>query len=212
MDSLRKKLQTTAWPTASGNSPTHSNNSSANSSLRCDNPPAGLVSLSARAQQSYRPAMPFMGEEDFEAPVPTASFSSSTVRTMIPADEYIGPGGGASIIDTAPSSNHGSFSRSNPINQRQQQQAKSVTPASAKPNHDSSVRSSPPTKETTQDTSSSSPPPKRENTQAYTTVRGGKRSRGSIPWLPESAPTTTTITDNKTPAQKERDRYLKSLK
>ncbi|KAI7884777.1 hypothetical protein K492DRAFT_191516 [Lichtheimia hyalospora FSU 10163] len=200
VDSLRKKLQTTAWPTSS-NSPTHSNNSSANSSLRCD-PPTGLVSLSARAQQSYRPAMPFMGEEDFEAPVPTASFSSSTVRTMIPADEYIGPGGGASIVDTAPStntsSNNGSFSRNNPINQRQQ-----AKPVPSKPNH-ASVRSSSPSKE---DASS----PKRENTQAYTTVRGGKRTRGSIPWLPESTATPTT-TDKKTPAQKERDRYLKSLK
>lgn len=219
VDSLRKKLQTTAWPTTtSGNSPTHSNNSSANSSLRCDAPPAGLVSLSARAQQSYRPAMPFMGEEDFEAPIPTASFSSSTVRTMIPADEYIGPGGGASIVDTpsvangGSNSNNGSFSRSNPINQRQQQQqAKPVPPASSSPSSPK-PRSSSPTKETTQ--KDASPSPKRENTQqAYTTMRGGKRTRGSIPWLPESAAAAAaTTTDKKTPAQKERDRYLKSLK
>ncbi|KAI8047506.1 hypothetical protein BDF21DRAFT_434233 [Thamnidium elegans] len=50
-----------------------------------------LVSLSLKANASQqarnRPSMPvgFMNEE--EGPMPTASFSSSTVRTMIPADE-----------------------------------------------------------------------------------------------------------------------------
>ncbi|GAA5803144.1 hypothetical protein HPULCUR_008619 [Helicostylum pulchrum] len=52
-----------------------------------------LVSLSLKANASQqarsRPSMPvgFMNEEEEEGPMPTASFSSSTVRTMIPADE-----------------------------------------------------------------------------------------------------------------------------
>ncbi|KAG2207413.1 hypothetical protein INT47_006888 [Mucor saturninus] len=50
-----------------------------------------LVSLSLKAtaaqQGRNRPSMPIGFMNDEEGPMPTASFSSSTVRTMIPADE-----------------------------------------------------------------------------------------------------------------------------
>lgn len=49
-----------------------------------------LVSLSLKAnavQQRSRPSMPVDFMNNGEGPIPTASFSSSTVRTMIPADE-----------------------------------------------------------------------------------------------------------------------------
>jgi hypothetical protein len=51
-----------------------------------------LVSLSLKAnavqqQGRSRPSMPVGFMNEGEGPIPTASFSSSTVRTMIPADE-----------------------------------------------------------------------------------------------------------------------------
>lgn len=49
-----------------------------------------LVSLSLKAnavQQRSRPSMPVDFMNNGDGPIPTASFSSSTVRTMIPADE-----------------------------------------------------------------------------------------------------------------------------
>ncbi|KAI8138529.1 hypothetical protein BJV82DRAFT_717394 [Fennellomyces sp. T-0311] len=165
VNSVRRTLQET-W------SSDHSNSSSANSSVASRH----HHMLSIRGQHNFqqRPAMP-AGFMDEEGPMPTASFSSSTVRTMIPEGEYQ-DNKEQQKPKQQPKAQQGSFSRSNPINQRQ-----SIT---LKPK----------------------PAPKPAGPPA-TTVRGGrKQQRGGIPWMSGQSST------DKTPAQREKDRYLQSLK
>lgn len=110
----------------------------------------------------------FAGEDTMEAPVPTASFSSSTVRTMIPADEY----------------NEGRTNaiKKQPVKEQRPQQQQSK-----------------PQKEQQQ--------VEKKKYVACTTMRKQQaQQRGSIPWMQRN------MAQGKTPAQRERDRYLQSQK
>ena len=136
-----------------------------------------LVSLSLKAQQTRRPEMPagFMSTDDMmQEPEPTASFSSSTVRTMIPADE-------ASELVTA-----------SKVQIQTQKDIESSKKISVSTTASMGVKTE----------------GSRNNKEAFGTLRGSRRQqpRGSIPWAE------STKTNDKTPAQRERDRYLQTLK
>lgn len=152
-----------------------------------------LISLSLKARQQWnqtgqRPAMPpgFVPGDDHEVqgPEPTVSFSSSTVRTMIPDDEC------RTDSTSNPSSdiggNKGSLARNNPINQRQ----------------------SPKSTEAAKKTADASQETQKADDTVYSTMREGrKQQRGAIPWMQGN----DNKPQGKTLAQRERDRYLQSL-
>ncbi|KAI8381578.1 uncharacterized protein BYT42DRAFT_644356 [Radiomyces spectabilis] len=127
-----------------------------------------LVSLSLKAQQQShrRPAMPagFMGGDDFiiQAPAPTASFSSSTVRTMIPAEEQVS---GTEALSSGPDDKN---------------------PAVPSNKHDHS-----------------------NSSERFGTLRSerlrSQNQRAGMPWSDNVGK------DNKTPAQRERDQYMRAM-
>ncbi|ORZ02845.1 hypothetical protein BCR43DRAFT_520093 [Syncephalastrum racemosum] len=145
--------------------------------------PSNLMSLSWRAQQQRQLA----SEDDrsHEEPVPTVSFSSSTVQTMIPENEYEQVAAG----------------RPNAVKNR---------PAPKK-------KQTPPKKETTKKlnakkaatASAATGKPTTNDREGISTLHGGRRqSRASIPWMQQAE---KGGKPKKTPAQRERDRYLQSL-
>lgn len=125
--------------------------------------------LLLRAQQQPAMAAVFAGEDNLEAPVPTASFSSSTVRTVIPADEY---------------------------NERKPNTVK-----------EQSIKKQQQSQQQQQSKAQKQQAMERKKNVTCTTVRKQQaQQRGSIPWMHRN------VSQGKTPAQRERDRYLQSQK
>jgi hypothetical protein len=143
-----------------------------------------LASLSIQSRLTNRPGLPtgFMNEDLLIAnasmgPTPTVSFSSSTVRTMIPENDPIESHVGKKKTTTAtvqPKAKH-------PKQKQPKEMAKAATVGATK------------------------------DKQSFGTMRTGRQQRGSMPWNTEAAATKPN-TNKKTPAQRERDRYLQSLK
>ena len=226
VESIRQSLQTTRSSDHSSDSSSSTNSSIASRHANQPSQHQHLLSMRGQHHWQQRHAMPdeFM-DEQLEGPIPTASFSSSTVRTMIPECEYHEQ----AIADNKNSDKksqqaqtqpqpqrqkqqqkQGSFSRNNPINQRQSI-SPTVTTSSTKKNV-SSLKSSvnTPTTTTTSDTVAYRKQTTATATGTYNTMRGGrKQQRGSIPWLQNS---NSNPSNTKTPAQQEKDRYLHSLK
>ncbi|SAL96784.1 hypothetical protein [Absidia glauca] len=143
-----------------------------------------LASLSIQTRLTNRPGLPtgFMNEDLLIAnasmgPTPTVSFSSSTVRTMIPENDPIESHVGKKKTTTA--------TMQPKAKQQKQKQPKEMAKAA--------------TVGATKDK------------QSFGTMRTGRQQRGSMPWNTEAAATKPN-TNKKTPAQRERDRYLQSLK
>ncbi|KAG2221749.1 hypothetical protein INT45_007155 [Circinella minor] len=217
VESVRQSLQAT-WSSGHSSTSSSSTTSSTTSQQSIQSPSQHQHLLSMRGQHHWqqRPAMPeeFMNEP-LEGPVPTASFSSSTVRTMIPECEYQ-----EQAIASSKNTNNkiqqqqqGSFNRNNPINQRQSI-SPTITTSSTRKNV-SSLKSS--VNKTThintvasKKQTISTATPTTNTTGTYSTMRGGrKQQRGSIPWLQNND---NNPSNPKSPAQREKDRYLYSLK
>ena len=134
VEAIRQSLQTT-WSSDHSSNSSSTNSSVASRHANQSSQHQHLLSMRGQNHWQQRPAMPdeFM-DEQLEGPIPTASFSSSTVRTMIPEGEYHEQ----AIADNKNSDKkiqraetqsqsqrqkqqqqQGSFSRNNPINQRQ---------------------------------------------------------------------------------------------
>ncbi|KAI8068604.1 hypothetical protein BC940DRAFT_298603 [Gongronella butleri] len=164
-----------------------------------------LASLAIQNHQAYqsRPSLPAVfgptahhtDDIIFQGPAPTVSFSSSTVRTMIPENETV----------EAPVRPATTSTKKKPGND-----ASAANPQkSTKPSANNTA--APPTKQNPakQPPSSSSAAPKKDYSKSFGTMRTGRQQRASLPWQPAA---TSAPGNDKTPAQKERDRYLQSLK
>ncbi|ORX47780.1 hypothetical protein DM01DRAFT_1410149 [Hesseltinella vesiculosa] len=182
VDSVRRVLQAT-W-----NSKRISENGSVSSrsTMSHKSPPGSinprqlnqhLASMVLQQQQAYssHPTLPTIfssreHQEELLGPAPTVSFSSSTVRTMIPDNEAVPEASTVQKTTTTPVSATVPLLRSN--------------------NPSSTV------------VQLKSTPVKKDYSKKAGTMRAGRQNRASVPWQP----------NEKTPAQRERDRYLQSLK
>lgn len=150
-----------------------------------------LASLSIQSRLTNRPGLPtgFMNEDLLVpsasmGPAPTVSFSSSTVRTMIPENDPIESHVGKKKATAATTQQ-----------QQQQQQPKAKQPKQKQ----------------VKEIAKSATVGATKDKQSFGTMRTGRQQRGSMPWNTEAAATKHN-TNKKTPAQRERDRYLQSLK
>lgn len=141
------------------------------------------MSLSWRAQQQ-RQLVPD-DEESREEPVPTVSFSSSTVQTMIPENEY----------------EQIAAERVNAVKNKPTPKKKPASPKNGSSKKLNSKKAA--------TASAATGKAANNNKEGASTLHGGRRqSRGSIPWMQQAEKGGKS---KKTPAQRERDRYLQSL-
>ncbi|KAI9320188.1 hypothetical protein BX666DRAFT_1920267 [Dichotomocladium elegans] len=234
VDTIRRSLQNT-WRSSTADFPAPG---SAQSTIR-DAPmsrlalaAAGTAAGGVGSNGHYRPHMPVFTMADdmddivVDAPAPTASFSSSTVNTVVLADEYNPPKAKTTAATVAPAAavvpSPASIGRANQltkqqqrksVQQQQQQQQKSSLAAKASNGNSIPAATATATAVTSKPVAGSGKTATvvgtKGTTASYGTVRGGRRQRGSIPWLPDEAPAPSA---KKTPAQLEKDRYLKSSK